>query len=319
MGKDNKAIVEAWNTYFEKSYDQRYHYTMLPRNVWVLEQEATRYLEKTSNSTLRILDFGCGSGRCFAFVEQYAKKYPGITIEVLAYDPACEGLKRYSEHLTKKFFTQTDGPDISDRHKEPNPDGQKGYRAFSMKKGNITVNFVHGDVNDTLEYIKSIIGEEFGLTTAMFGVLSYIPGKENRQNTLAMFRQITANNGSIVMTHPTRTRFLDIQAKYKAYRADPANHMQDLGLAVQEGDIYYEREGGKVKNYYHLYDTSDLQEDLDAAHLPSQIQVSNIGDMKTLVDNPILSRVDEYASWLTPRSWVDCCATDSLSISRVSR
>lgn len=342
-------IGDQYDNYYgggEKSiYAQQYKNQILPRDQWVLNQEAIKLAKhkfpvlfpsfwdslcgNTSNGInvvllnqpreIRILDYGCGDGRYLSAIEDIAGEMAkqGINIHYIGVDPSLVGLETYQKHLLNKSFclSQGDGRSLHHLGEEEN-----GYNGPTFKRGNLTVELVHNNVNDTVEHQKGLIGE-VDMTMCMFGVLSHIPGRENRKETLKMFGDITNPEGSVILTLPGPQRFLNEQLTYDTLRQQ--ERWDSVGLAKEPGDILYAKFQGqerKALNYYHIYTAKEVLEDLGMAGLMPQngIQVNYISDIQGLTSNPVFAKLDEYISWLTPSepAWVDRVGSYNLSISK---
>ncbi len=338
-------IANQYDSYYENTngegsiYDQQYHDKVLPRDRWVIKDAALKLINKKFpkgsiivqppinpgiRKKVRMVDFGCGDGRYFSVIEEIANSLQtqDIEVELVAYDPSAMGLKVYQEKLYKKGFKTEN---IIGERKEPErTPGKLGYVNNVLKKDNITINFIHSNVEDTIEHTKTLIGE-VDITLCMFGVLSHIPGRENRQKILKMFNDITNPDGYVILTVPGPWRFTEEQNHYSFLREKQKSpHL----LATEPGDIYYAKFKGperKALNFYHIYTSRELLEDLNQANLIAEkgIEGNYILDIHTLTGggafSGVLAKLDEWLSWLTPESFVDSTNSYMLATTTPSR
>ncbi len=336
--KRGNSTVKAYDSFFrseegESAYQRRYGRKVLPRDMWVLnaaalealeakypkykEKPATnvsRFSSKDEQRTFRVIDYGAGHGRSYHFMEQLAaqlKPY-NINLEVVIYDPSQEGLKSYKKHLEESGFAVTKDASIHEN------DTDQGYEGPILQKDNSIFRFIHSSIFDSNEHAKSLIcsGGDIDLYMSMFGVHSYGQGADTRHEMFKLASEVTASHGRCVFTVPGNGRFPELQAKYDKLRSDGTPHRN----ATEAGDVYYTRPGVDGEIYYHLFDAGEFKQVLENAGLKPEggIQIDDITDMKFLLENPILSKVDEWLSWglskVLPSTYLTSVCTDLLAV-----
>jgi hypothetical protein len=320
--RNNYDPGQQYDNYYKDGensiYHKRYKGKVIPRDEWMLLEQSKEVLSKHEGDTMRILDHGFGDGRYFHVIEQVAKQAEkkGKSVELIAYDPSSGGLKTFADRLKGEGgYEGLDGlnfREISEAKKEFNVGG---YDAGVISKGNLKVNFIHNDIGDSMEHTKNLVGN-VDMVMSMFGVMSHIPGRKNRQDVMSMFNDITNENGRVVVTVPSPSRFKEEQQAY--------DKMRDQGYrpeqAPEPGDIVYTRKeqgSNKVRNYYHVFNSEELHEDLQTAGLKinGNIEANHIMDITKLTSNPVLAKFDEYISWLTPAHMVDSMSSYMSAVS----
>ena len=295
----------------ESIYSKQYQGGVIPRDESLLLGVAEKCMNHNKGDVLKILDHGFGDGRYFGVIEKIADKAQkkNKKVELIAYEPSLVGLRNFANAQKERGYEGVDSLKFKDISKYSNLKID-GYCAGSISKGNLAVKFIHNDVEDSISHAKKLVGE-VGMVMSMFGVLSHIPGRKNRQNILKMFNDITNDNGKVVVTLPTYSRFAREREAYKVMREHEANSKDSL--ANEEGDLYYckfsESQHGDstkkqiaVKNFYHVYKEEELKEDLTTAGLriDDGIQANHILDIKQLIKNPLLGQIDAFVSMIAP-------------------
>lgn len=262
------------------TYSQTYYDTPIPRNVDTIVIAALKVADKMvkqeweGEKTLRILDFGCGDGRYRTAAYKVAEivKEGGINVELVAYDVSDGGLDAFKGKLKKEGF--------DDEH----------------KRDNLVVNFVIGDTAPgSIEKNKREIGS-VDVSYAIFGVISHIPGRENRVQTLKMLNEVTQSE--VIVTAPGWRRFREELAYHNKLR-EAENPYK---LATEPGDLYYTSRAG-TEDFYHVYwYMSEFVGELNDAGLKGEVCIAKIGDEKLLAYRPnTLGLLDGVVSQLASK------------------
>lgn len=262
--------------------------TLKLQKLYINQDEELGLLSKKLEANkLRILDFGCGDGRFFNAViaiGQEAKKR-GIEIEFIAYDISKTGLEDFTKKMLKFDFDLTDRNDNN----------------WKLTKDNLTINFVLGNEKSSPQQIAQNVGD-VDMTMCMFGVLSHIYGRENRVNLMKMFAEITNKDGEVVISVPSKKRFSQEQKHYDFLISE--QKIDDIhGIKMEPGDLFYTRKENsdvKVQNYYHVYSSEELKEDLTKSGLVGQIKTDHVLDETRTTQNNCWKYIDrELAKFST--------------------
>lgn len=296
----------------EKRYDARYksdtsgntNYTEQYKNRTNLNTQATivrsltQHLREYGGDEISILDFGAGEGRTW-FSTTHFMAEAGAKVKYYALDISGEGLTTFQNRLLQNGFNRMGGRDISQEAlTEDNP----VYLGSTLKKegigkfgGSAEIILAHSALSAKPEDIKKII-PEVDVTLCIFGVLSHIPGQENRQNFLRMFREITADDVMLTLPNAKRSH-TDALAFYTLQRKNGT----PIGLAKEDGDLYYVSGADRsAKDFYHVYRLPEIKEDFEAAgyRTPPIIGVSKTLKEEQLTDptQPEIRRDNAFAS-----------------------
>lgn len=293
-------------------YSKQYQGKVLPRDEYMLIDSAKKCINSIEADTLKILDHGFGDGRYFSVIEKIAQEAEkkNKKVKLIAYEPSLVGLKNFANEQKQRGYEGVDDLKFKDTSKI-NASGHElkvdGYSAGTISKGNLEVEFIHSNIQDSIPHSKKLIGGDVGMTMSMFGVLSHIPGRAKRQDVFKMFHDITNKDGEVIVTVPSYARFKREHEAYKVWR----EHNPDSptsSLVTEEGDLFYCRFSDSkqyyVKNFYHLYDEKELKEDLKEADLVPHggVQSNHILDIKLLIRNPVLAQIDAFFSQYIPPS-----------------
>ena len=266
--------------YKEGIYERRYADINLRAQKELL-LAAGRTRTRLGNTTLTIWDFGAGNGRFLPVFEQIAE----VTgeVEVIAYDISLEALKAFEHRLQSQNYQKTSE---GTKWHELLVEDKEGYVGAAYKKDNLTIRFVHGNVNGHYSDLVELIGN-VDMTCCMFGSLAHIPGRENRQNTLRMFGRLTRGDVVVSLPNLTPRKAASLEA-FEKYRVD-AN---PRGLAKESRDIYYQsidpETGGGVCLYQHVYSFEEFCEDCKVARLPMpRIEVETISSEAELTSSSL--------------------------------
>ncbi len=190
-----------------------------------------------------------------------------IPVNYIAYDVTQDALVELERYLAESGYQKIAGEEL-----HPLIEGlesSKGYIGPVYQKEGQTVTLVHGKITDSNEHTQQLLNSLAPqVTLCMFGVLSHIPGRINRQNTLKMFADITC--GPVILSVPNVKSHAEKLARYDALRKEHGS----IGLAQETGDIRYERDlpdGGQVSIFYHLYTPDEFMRDMIAAGLSDHI------------------------------------------------
>ncbi len=346
-------IATEYKTYYrggkEKSlYSQQYNDDVLPRDKQIIGEEVFKIkkgrkpeilpidnlassieqvVPSGDENEVTILDYGAGNGRYWETIKDVAAKLKdkGIKLKLLALDVSLEGLETFNEERVlvdgfkeTEYSKENKAPDLHAIDDLANSINAPGYKGKSFCRDNLTVEFIHTNVNDSAKHIASLTGQ-VDITMSMFGVLSHIPYRKERQKAFKLLNEITNPEGSVIITLPGPSRF---QRENSAYNLMREHRQFDLlKFAKEPGDIFYAKfnaSNDMSRIYYHIYNTKEFLDDLQAGGLIPEngIQIANIVDIKTLAKHPWIAKVDEYVSWaaskFTPKTWVNR-VVDSLS------
>jgi len=271
-GYDARAIYNS--RYRTSNYQDAYYDTPIPRNVNSIVisalKAADNIIASGSNRKLRVLDFGCGDGRYRAAAYEIAKRVRthGIDVELVAYDVSDGGLDSFKAKLREEGF------------------------GVNFTRDNLSVSFVLGSVDSSdIEKNKIAIGN-VDVSSAIFGVISHIPGRKNRVNTLRMLKEVT--DGDVIITAPG-WRILSKEFQHHKKLRESGSPYK---LATEPGDLYYKAKGG-TENFYHVYwYKHELIGELAEAGLKGKVSIAKIGHETTLSYRPrTVGFVDELVSY----------------------
>lgn len=329
LGKNNHG--KEYDRYYsgdESTYYKLYKDNIISRDRNIITEIALKCAMKVKSlpdgrKALKILDYGCGDGRYLQAIINIAKflENKGIEVELIGYDPSKTGLEKFEEKLQKASFQKV--AENGYHYIAEDEGGTKSYvgNTFKNEAANLTVKLIHGHVDDKLDHIASLIGN-VDLTLCLFGVLSHVPGRQNRIKLLDMFGDITSE-GKVIVTLPGY-RILSKQHEVFNYLRKEHYSKERLAHAQEDGDLYYtryiqEKNGTtkQIENFYHIYQSSkEVLFDLAAAklHPANGIQVQKILSEATLTQNPLLSVLDEWVSWVVPLCLQDYVAGYYLAV-----
>ncbi|AIL65887.1 Methyltransferase domain protein [Rickettsiales bacterium Ac37b] len=232
-----------------------------------------RKKQKAQNNKIKILDFGCGDGRLFEILEDLALSYTNkeYTVELINYDISYQAIKLFEDKLLNNDFSSCNEATIS----------KQDIITKTFTKQNLLVKLIHTDSSCDKAILQELLGKDFDIILCIFGVLAHIPGKQNRSDTLKLFKSISNENAELIFTMPTIKsfwreyltytklrkqlecgRFLENQQSYKS-------QVLALRLAQEKGDIYY-CTGSKtqiINNFLHIYSINELVEELKEVDL----------------------------------------------------
>lgn len=318
-------------------YDARYHGTVPTR---VREAVIDAIITSVNDTGLKkgdtcvVWDDGAGTGRYFGVFQQAARRLSlrGIHLKILAVDPIKEGLEEYQAKVEESGFTNQGGGE----HLHDIPENGEGYKSHIWTKGNLSVQFVHSDINDyhkhqNLEKTKRLIGDVH-TSTSLFGVLSCHLTKAERLAKMRLHKDLTAEGGKILFTVAGPTTMVN---QRKAY--DYIGHRGSQGIVnpvpesergegfvvnkpvpqemLDEGNNSYSRFRARgvgdegldkvvrriptvINMPYHVFPTKEefAQELFDAEINNGGVQVATIGDETLLTGHPYIDALDSFVS-----------------------
>lgn len=251
----------------------------LLQNAFKKSLAAFKKYPKTTSSDqqaiFQLLDFGCGDGRMLSIFLRIANQLTkeGIKLKITAMDPVQEGLDQYKERLIKAGFILGENKSI-------------------LSKDNIEIKLTLGDQNN----IKNL-PDNFDMSVCMFGVLSHIPERAERQKTLKNLNQKT--RGCLAITVPGKNIFRKRQKAFEEIRTMDA----ETENLLEPGDLMYTIKGsenlecGKIANFYHLSTFDEFKKDLQIAEFHiDQIGISAISHPTKLSRNRLFNNADKIAS-----------------------
>ncbi len=251
--------------YNKYDYADRYEFTIARANTAISEavSEATR-LDK---DVISVLDYGCASGRYLPLLESLSKETNGKPLVYTGYEPFVKQLHEFEVFLDKAGFRKIGAGEL------PPTEGDEGKGSFdrvTYRKDNLTINLVHGNVEKNMGEVCNHLPMA-DVSLCLFGTLSHIPNAEARTNVLKLLKDKTA--GDLIASVPNVVSHKETLAAYDNMRMAYV----DVGDATAAGDIFYERKGEGVKNYYHLYNRSRLDSVLEQSGLSgASVEVCNL-------------------------------------------
>lgn len=225
--------------------------------------------ERNATQPVTIMDYGCGDGRYYEHVIQSLenRNQQPIPTSYVGYDVTLEALQHLEKKLHGWGYFRIGGEKLHELQEGKSSD--KGYVGPIYKKGDKLVTLVHGKITDDQAHTRALLSAfQPDVSLCMFGVLSHIPKRENRQNVMKLIADVT--HGPVVISVPNIKSHAEKLEVYDAKRAAS----EDVGMATEQGDIYYGRDlpgGRNISIYYHLYNPREFQEDLEASGLASHV------------------------------------------------
>ncbi len=280
----NMRTEDAYNTFYTPQgddispYDKLYRRPLELHHRIIIQQilnSADKAIKENPDNPrkIRLLDYGCGSGRYRKSAQDAAQfiKEQGynVPIEVVGCDISSNGLKRFEESLKKEGF-----------------EGQNG----NLSKDNLTFSLLKITEDMWLKEVAEHIGKVDNAYSP-FGPIGYIRTREGRQDMMKMLSDITTNQ--LFFTLPGQNHMRPEQeeaAKRRQQGLEP--------IAKNDGDIVYSRAGGKVKLFFHIYQgMKEVQDDLEKAGINGKISMSNIEHEDALTSTPQQEAMDFIACY----------------------
>ncbi|AIL65890.1 hypothetical protein NOVO_07775 [Rickettsiales bacterium Ac37b] len=267
MGKDDSIYNKRFGTN-----------KVIPREYFVIYNSFKRIYHrlftlqpKIFTKSIRILDFGCGNGRLFSSIYRIAKQYINVSIELIAYDISLVGLKDFIEIIEYEGF-------ILDKGRiDENKKNILGY----WNKNNLTIQVIHGNSEENLSNINTLIEKPINLALSIFTVLGHIPKRQNRQNLLKDIGKMLSSEGEFIINVSTKISLLEesiaydiLRKQYKLFLKYGSIEMAEklsavLKLATEPGDLYFAKydQYNFIYTYGHVYSKNELIEDIINADL----------------------------------------------------
>lgn len=332
-----KNGANGWHQNADKAWDNALYnrYGGLLHSVEVeLSDTLDRIAEKTgkgktAENPLVIFDFGCANGRYIKPLAKLAEE-KNLHVKLYEYDIAGKKLAELEQdELLKGGYWQTEAGQYPVDYNNSQNGHRGGIYEKMLEPGDegkysFTVQTLRGQLKDnpTPEWIHEHLMDKtpIDLTLSMFGVLSYIPGDENRAKTIAGLNNIT--DGYMLVSVPSRLRGPEVLDEYEGIRAELKKERQKgkgykwrqrrdreairelretLGPATEPGDTitpFPNSAGGTDHHFYHYFPKLDDFKNLlnRSGATDYQISVSNIGDEHVLTHDDYLNRVDALGS-----------------------
>lgn len=261
----------------------------------VIEEARDLYLEssnlhKSETSFVRVADIGGASGRHYEVYKNAQHKFLshcGLGLEVVVCDIIApdESYKRILKNDVKMGFSEHNFDYMNDALVEKKAD-------FTSAIGNLKFTFVQSpaidrDTNNVTEItneMRQVIGDCEG-AVSMFGSISHIELKENRNKILSVMNDISEGNMGIIL--PSRNVHLkDIEAYNNVRKKE-----EDIYLG-EDGDAKYLDERGKAV-YYHHYDKAEVEEDLEKSGVEDfKVVISTFSHPLGILKHPIIDNLD---------------------------
>lgn len=276
-------------------YDQLYLDKTLVRHERLMIKAALRSLEiarKDSNKKgaidLRVLSYGCGDGRHRHVITKLANflenKKVKVNIQLVGVDISQAAIDSYESKLKKEY-----------RDTQKNPDKDNWYKKRSYAKV-LPPSFIVPKSDESTKSIARKIGET-NVAWCMFGVLSYLPTRDERVSLLKLIKQQT--KGVTLVTVPGPRVMQKEQRRMQELREKSLS----TGRAVNIGDVEYERDGVPNKLFYHIYQSSEeFAKELTDAGFVTQIINANTIHERILIQEPNLAKFDALFSKMVSNS-----------------
>ena len=257
--KEASDLVQGariYNSYYggygnEKSiYQQRYNDSLHTRNLNSLKKIIQKICkEKSPGDTVRVLDFGFGDGRTFEFYEGISKilAKQELKLELVAYDVSSGGLSVFQKKMKKKGYSEEI---IEDLNKEETH--TRSYISSRHKKANISITTIHGSFHDNYETKESLIGK-VDFSVVLFGVMSHITNKEDRNSTYQFIQNVTSENGYAFFTVPHKGKRFKQEQLIREYYENEAKEKEQKPKHEKALSNYLEKYGIKKEKLDELY------------------------------------------------------------------
>lgn len=184
------------------------------------------FFKKYVRDSDRILDIGCGNGRLYKLFQDLSMQKPGFKINYLGIDN--------SENLITE-----------------------AKRKWSEQLGG-NMNFSVGSVLD-LSFIDRQVDVVF-----LIAVLQHIPGKDLRIKALKNIYNKLKPGGYLIMSNWNlwQKKYIAMPLQYSLNKIFRPNREVVEGVTYGEldfGDIFITWHKGKVRRYYHAFNTKELK------------------------------------------------------------
>jgi hypothetical protein len=288
------VIAKQYDIYYEGGKKSLYNIRfgieskVTLREKQLLKKHLEVAIQSSIDKNVTILDFGCGDGRTMSILYAMAFHHLNYNFTIKAYDVSQVGLSELVKSLLDEGF-QCINPTISELN------GQK------YQKNNVVIEIVIGDPSLSAPQLETLFGSGVNLVLCLFGVLSHIPGAQNRLAILQMFKNILIKKGVVFISLPTYAAHNKTANHFEQLRSSSDCAESNIHLAKENGDIYYKIQGADLYNFYHLYSMQEVLTQLRETGviisdtgiysmlLPSQICKSTIVNVADYVLTHVLS------------------------------
>ena len=251
-------------------------------------------------TTVRLLDFGCGNGRCFAACRAAARAR-GKALDVTAYDVSSGALGAFRRALVDDHGFAADG----------------GGALGDVVAGADRVRFVQGSATAPPHAVEAALrrsgayDEVYGFDVALsgWGTISAIPDLPERPSQLpARFRKSRQQSFLDILGNlaerllnvvSSENNFLGPQARFRELRRrraaavgeEAARLDAELRLATSEGSFYYEVNGEDC--FYSAVSPREEAARLKSAgFLDVEVRACNVASFRDLLASPRLARLE---------------------------
>ena len=245
------------------------------------EAIATAIADCGDGTTVHLLDFGSGNGRCFAACRAAARAR-GKALAVTAYDVSSGALGAFRRALVDDHGFAADG----------------GGALGDVVAGADRVRFVQGSATAPPEALRSL--GSFDVALSGWGTTSAIPDLRPGESRQASFlAELCRRAPRLLNVVSSENNFLGPQETFKALRRrrltasgqEAARLDAELRLATSEGSFYYE-----VNSEEYFY--SAVSPRVEAARLKSagfrdvDVRACNVASFRDLLASPRLARLE---------------------------
>ncbi|MEY3196694.1 MAG: hypothetical protein RLZZ59_60, partial [Pseudomonadota bacterium] len=183
---DKSTIATQYDLYYKNGKESLYNKRFGNKSKITIREKSLlrKHLElavevanKEDSKDVKVLDFGCGDGRTLPALYIPALYMPAYDFTIIAYDISQVGLEELAKNLRSEGFVDHDN------------NGTNIQNAKFINK-NVTIQLVLGTPEMGAGELQNLLGIGFHLVLCLFGVLSHIPGSENRLEIIKMFHKI---------------------------------------------------------------------------------------------------------------------------------
>ena len=255
---------------------------------------------------VRLLDFGCGNGRCFAAIRA-ATRARGAALDVMAYDVSEGALRAFRQALIAEQGFTVAYDDDADRRKPGGVIASSAYDGAAAGLGAVengsgagrcSVRFVLGSAAAPPEALRSL--GSFDVALSGWGTTSAIPDLRNGEGRQEAFLGALCRLAPrLLNVVSSENNFLGPQEKFRdlrrrrtvavgteAERLDAA-----LRLATSEGSFYYEVNGEEM--FYSAVSPRVEEQRLRAAGFTDvRVSACNIASFRDLLASPRLAKLE---------------------------
>ena len=290
---DRRALAESQ----ARLYDARYSsssaaegqdragveevHTTVARETEAIAAAISAAISDIGGTTVHLLDFGSGNGRCFAACRAAARAR-GQALAVTAYDVSSGALGAFRRALVDDHGFAADG----------------GGALGDVVAGADRVRFVQGSATAPPEALRSL--GSFDVALSGWGTTSAIPDLRPGEGRQARFlAELCRRAPRLLNVVSSENNFLGPQARFRELRRrraaavgeDAARLDAELRLATSEGHFYYEVNG---EDYFY----SAVSPRVEAARLRAagfrfvEVRACNVASFRDLLASPRLARLE---------------------------